>query len=308
MSADIKKIPVIVGPTAVGKTALSIELARLLGAEIISADSRQIYKYLDIGTAKVEESLRREIPHHFIDIVEPDAYYSAGMFAKQARKTIHRLQQAGIPVIVVGGSGFYIRALVEGIVEQDVRDPNLRNSLVNKLKAKGLPALYRELQETDPDYAGRISAKDTQRILRALEINALTGKTMEQWHQAGSDPAEFNPLYIGLTMERAALYERINTRVDRMLSAGLLEEVKSLLERGFNSGINALNTVGYKEAFAYLRDEISFQEMAELIKRNSRRYAKRQWTWFKGVKDISWFMMDESTSITELADKICGLL
>ncbi len=302
--AYFKKVPIIVGPTAVGKTALSIELARILGAEIISADSRQIYKYLDIGTAKAEEELRKEIPHHFIDILEPDAYYSAGMFAQQARKKIVQLHKKNIPLVVVGGSGFYIRALVDGIVDQDVRDENLRTQLLHKIDEQGLEMLYERLIRKDPDYAARISSNDTQRILRALEINELTGKTMQQWHEAGKDSAEFIPLYIGLTMDRKKLYERINTRVDQMIEKGLIEEVQTLQKKGFTRGMNALNTVGYKEVFAYLNNEISKKEMTELIKRNSRRYAKRQWTWFNSLSTINWYTLNSSNELHGLAETI----
>ncbi len=304
----LKKVPIVVGPTAVGKTAFSIELARLLGAEIISADSRQIYKYLDIGTAKVEKKFRDEIKHHFIDIVEPDAYYSAGMFAQEARKTITRLQEKGRPVIVVGGSGFYIRALVDGIVEQDVRDEGLRKQLLQKIEEHGLASLYSELSEKDPEYAGRISSGDTQRILRALEIHTLTGQTMSEWHKAGSDPAEFTPLYIGLTMNRDDLYERINLRVERMLEKGLIAEVQALIRRGYTRGMNALNTVGYKEVFAYLDKEISQKEMSEQIKRNSRRYAKRQWTWFRANPSVSWHSVESETDIRALASQMAAIL
>ncbi len=306
--SPLKKIPLIVGPTAVGKTAFSIELARLLGAEIISADSRQIYKYLDIGTAKVEEKLRKEIRHHFIDIVEPDAYYSAGMFAQEARTTIKRLQDKGIPVVIVGGSGFYIRALVDGIVEQDVRDEALRNRLMRRIEEQGLASLYSDLSEKDPDYAGRISPRDTQRILRALEIHRLTGQTMAEWHRAGSDPAEFVPLYIGLTMNRDDLYQRINVRVDTMLKKGLIAEARSLLQRGYRRGMNALNTVGYKEVFAFLDSEISKQEMVDLIKRNSRRYAKRQWTWFKANPSIQWHTIASEADVQVLAKNMAKVL
>jgi tRNA dimethylallyltransferase len=238
-----------------------------LGAEIISADSRQIYKYLDIGTAKVEKKFRDEIKHHFIDIVEPDAYYSAGMFAREAREKIAALHQKKVPVIVAGGSGFYIKALIHGIVEQDVRDPEYREKLNAERAKYGVGFLYDQLNTIDPEYANKINRNDSQRIMRALEINKITGKNLAYWLKNEQNPADFTPLYIGLTMERQELYQRINSRVDRMLQQGLLDEVRSLLDKGYPKKINALNTVGYKEAIDYLEGKITKTQMAELIKR-----------------------------------------
>ena len=300
--ALVKKVPVIVGPTAVGKTALSLEMARVLGAEIISADSRQIYKYLDIGTAKVEKKFRDEIKHHFIDIVEPDAYYSAGMFAREAREKIAALHQKKVPVIVAGGSGFYIKALIHGIVEQDVRDPEYREKLNAERAKYGVGFLYDQLNIIDPEYANKINRNDSQRIMRALEINKITGKNLAYWLKNEQNPADFTPLYIGLTMERQELYQRINSRVDRMLQQGLLDEVRSLLDKGYPKKINALNTVGYKEAIDYLEGKITKTQMAELIKRNSRRYAKRQLTWFRANKAITWQTINPHTDFRKLAD------
>ncbi len=302
------KVHIIVGPTAVGKTALSLLIAEKRPIEVISADSRQIYRYMDIGTAKVSSEIRRQIPHHFIDICTPDAYYSAGMFGKQARQTVEEIVSRGNIPLVVGGSGLYIRALVDGIFELEARDETVRRQLERRLQNEGLPALYRELHKVDPTYAAKISANDRQRILRSLEVFYVTGKPFSAWHEQKTEPAPFEAVFWGLTAERAALYRRINDRVLRMLQEGLEEEVRHLLEMGYSPQLNALNTVGYKEVIEYLDGIFSRETMIELIQRNSRRYAKRQLTWFRADKRIAWYEIAEERDLEKLAAKIVALL
>jgi len=298
------KVPIIVGPTAVGKTALSILLAQKLNSEIISADSRQIFKYMDIGTAKVERDLQQKIPHHFIDILEPDAYYSAGMFAKAARLKIYELLQREILPIVVGGSGLYIRALTDGIFEVDAKDEVLRNNLLKRAEQEGLEALYKELQNVDPVYSAKLSTNDKRRILRALEVYLITGRSFSDWHNEKTEPALFETIFFGLNSDRPQLYNRINERVEQMLQQGLVDEVQKLQQMGYHRKLNALNTVGYKEVFSYLAGEITFSEMSDLIKRNSRRYAKRQLTWYNADQRIKWFNVKDKSSLVDILSKI----
>ncbi len=281
--------PVIIlgGPTAVGKTELALQLARQLRGEIISADSRQLYRGLDIGTAKPSAAERAEVPHHFIDMLEPDQPFNAGMFQKKARALIDELRKKGRGVIVCGGTGLYIRALLRGMIPLEADMSGEREQLAGELRSRGLEALYHELEQVDPLSAGRIDPADARRITRALEIFRATGKTFSFWLGQPQTPAPFPFLYVALNRPRAELYDRINRRVDKMLAAGLVDEVRELVARG-HAAENALNTVGYKEVMAFLRGELSRDEMAELIKRNTRRYAKRQMTWFRKEPDIIW--------------------
>lgn len=282
-------VPVIIlsGPTAVGKTELALQLAIRLGGEIISADSRQLYRGLDIGTAKPSAAERAEVPHHFIDLLEPDQPFNAGLFQKQARALITGLLEKGKAVIVCGGTGLYIRALLQGMIPLDTDMSEERGQLAAELQTRGVEALYHELERVDPLSAKRIEPADARRITRALEVFRATGKTFSYWLSQPQTPAPFSYKYFALNRPREELYDRINRRVDKMLATGLVEEVKALVARGFATE-NALNTVGYKEVMAYLKEELSYEEMAERIKRNTRRYAKRQMTWLRKEPDIIW--------------------
>jgi len=301
MSVDV---PIIVGPTATGKTYLSLQIAEKIPSEIVSADSRQVYRYMDVGTAKADKDSRERITHRMIDICNPDEYYSAGMYAKDARKVIGGILDREILPVVVGGSGLYISALIDGVFDKQINDPGIRKKLENRMKEEGPNALYRDLQKCDPDYAAKISANDRQRILRSLEVYIATGRPFSRWHLQNKNPAGFKYRLIGLTMERTKLYKRIEDRVDEMLNEGLIDEVKNLQDLGYGSGLNALNTVGYKEVFAYLNDEIDFDSMIRLVKQNSRRYAKRQLTWFRKDKRIEWHEIDDKNDLDLLADNI----
>jgi len=281
-------VPVIVGPTACGKTDLALFLAEKLNAAIISADSRQIYTYMDIGTAKPTAKELSRVQHFFIDHAEPDQNYSAGDFSREARAAVINNLNGGRNCIVAGGSGMYIKALLDGIIEADLKDESVREQLNSELREKGLPALYAQLKKIDPPLAGRISENDRQRILRGLEAYFVSGKPLSEWHKESTEKAPFDFYMIGLTMHRQELYKRINNRVDRMIAGGLIREVRELLQKGYRH-TNALNAVGYKEVVSYLDGTINEKEMAELIKRNSRRYAKRQLTWFNADPRIHWF-------------------
>jgi len=301
-------VPFILGPTAVGKTKLSVLLAEELNMEVVSADSRQVYRGLDIGTAKVEKEIRRRIPHHCIDICEINAYFSAGRYAREARRIIAEIQKRDKWAVVVGGSGLYIKALTEGFFEGDIKDESIREQLNRELDEKGLNILYAQLQKTDPLYAERISSNDRQRILRGLEVLRITGRPFSEWLQKEKQPASFKPLLFGLKMNRERLYRRINNRVDLMLGAGLINEARRLQEKGFSQNLNALNTVGYKEVFLYLKNKVDYDTMVEKIKQNSRRYAKRQMTWFKKDPRILWFNCDTEKDLLTVRDQMLSLL
>ncbi len=300
----MRKVIIIAGPTAVGKTAISLELANKLGAEIVSADSRQIYKYMDIGTAKPTLEERQRIPHHFIDLFLPDVPYSAGAFGKDARQLIDTLFNSGKLPIVVGGAGFYIRALVDGLQTPEIQDAQIKQDLTQRLQEAGLAVLFNELQKKDPVAARQIHPNDSQRILRALEVIQISGQPFSNFLDQRLSPANFTPIFIGFTRERQHLYQIIEKRVDSMLQQGLVDEVQQLWEQGYGPELNALQTVGYKEVFDFLQNRISRVEMINLIKRNTRRYAKRQLTWFKADRRIFWINLDETSKIELLIESI----
>lgn len=301
------KVPIIVGPTAVGKTALALDLASKLAVEIVSADSRQVYRYLDIGTAKPTPAERAAVRHHFIDIRDPDQYFSAGEYGREARACIRQLCAAGVQPVVVGGSGFYLRALVDGLFAPEISDLDTKERIRKQIGQNGLAAVYQELTRLDPDSAQRIHPNDEQRIVRALEVYALTGKPISSYQAGTEEPADFTPIFIGLDRERQALYRRIEDRVDEMIAAGLVPEVEALRRRGFSSELNSLQTVGYQEIFSYLNGQLTLPQAIELIKQNSRRYAKRQLTWFRRDARVRWFDLSQ-VELTAVSDLVLVLL
>ncbi len=306
MAARAKKriVPIIVGPTGVGKTYLSTLLAEKLPLEIISADSRQIYKYLDIGTAKPSKDVRAKIPHHFVDILAPDHFYSAGEFGKDARKCIDDILGKGKIPCVVGGSGLYVKALLEGFFPDDVRDDKIRESLQQRLQNEGPEALYYSLQAADPASAKKNHPNNTQRVIRALEVYLASGAKLSDLQMQKTDPPNFTPLKFGINKERKQLYRDTNTRVEQMFLQGLLAEVANILNKGYNKHLNSLNTVGYKEVIQYLEGNITYDECIRLVKRNSRRYAKRQLTWLRSDADIYWFQIESRQDYLVAANKI----
>ncbi len=301
-----KVVLVLLGPTGIGKTAVSRELARQVPVEIISADSRQIYRYMDIGTDKPDPAFRAEVPHHFVDELTPDVPFSAGEFAQRARAVIQQILQKKVLPLVVGGSGLYIRALLEGFFEQDVKDETLRQQLEEKARREGPETLYQELKAVDPVSAAAIHPNNVKRVIRALEVYYLSGKPISRWHQQ-RDPAPFPYIKIGLTMDREALYARINQRVEQMFDAGLIEETRRLLAMGYSPRLNALNTVGYKEVIQFLNDEIDLYTCVELVKRNTRRFAKRQFTWFRAEKHVHWLELPPDYQPAAVAEEILKL-
>ena len=292
----------LVGPTASGKTAVSIELARALDAEIISADSRQVYRHLDIGTAKPSRELRSLIPHHFVDELTPDRDFSAGEFGARGRERIANLFSRGRVALVVGGSGLYVKSLLDGFFEGPGSDPETRAELERRLAAEGVDSLLNELRKVDPAFAAAVDPTKPRRIVRALEVYRLTGTPLST-HQTEMRPTlDYSHVSYGLRWERAELYKRIERRCDEMIKTGLLDEVERLAQLGYTDGLNALNTVGYAEVFAHRRGELGFAEMVQRMKQNSRNYAKRQMTWFRKDPRIRW--IDAASPAEEVAREI----
>lgn len=301
---SLPKILAIIGPTGSGKTPLSIIFAERMHGEIVSADSRQIYKHLDIGTAKPTAAELRRVLHHFISILEPEEEYNAGMFGKDARVAIQEIISRKKLPLLVGGSGLYIKSVVDGLFEGPGKDPEIRTRLEDKLEKEGAAVLFAELKRVDPISASKAPPTKPRRIIRALEVYYITGQPISQLHAKQSNEPEFETVQFALEWDRKTLYARINHRVDTMIEMGLLAEVKHLKEKNFSATLNALNTVGYKEVFNYLDGVYDFNEMLRLIKQNTRRFAKRQLTWFRADKRIHWIPMNEKKSLEEAAEEI----
>jgi tRNA dimethylallyltransferase len=300
----MEQVIVITGPTCSGKTYLSIEIAQKLQTEIISADSRQIYKYLDIGTAKPSRSELKKVKHHFIDILNPDQNFNVSEFETDALKIINRVITKNKIPVVAGGSGLYLKALVDGIFNTVDTDAELREMLLNQRKELGNEFLYDELKKIDPISASKMLPQNYKRVIRAIEVFHLTGKSIMVLQENYKREINFEFMQFGLRWERDLLYQNIDFRVDKMIEEGLIEEVKNVLEKGYDKNINALNTVGYKEIISYLEGSISLGKAIELIKRNTRRYAKRQLTWFNKDKRISWIDIKEKTELNKTSDEI----
>lgn len=298
------KIPILVGPTASGKTDLSLRIAERLSFEILSADSRQVYRHMDIGTAKPTEEERRRVPHHCIDIADPDAVFSAGQYGMLARGIVRGILSRNKTALVVGGSGLYIRALVDGIFHGNFRDEGVRRRLNEEAEGLGLESMHRCLRDVDPVAAGRIHPNDRRRIIRALEVCAISGRPLSRLQKEGTEPADFDPLFFGLNWPRDVLYERIERRVDRMMEKGLVDEVRKLKETGYSPAHNAMDSVGYREIFHHLDGRITLEEAVALIKKNTRRFAKRQMTWFRSDRRIEWMEVRDSMEFDGMADRI----
>ncbi len=295
MTSTIAKprIIVICGPTATGKTGAAIKVAEEFNGEIISADSMQIYRNMNIGTAKPTPRELHSKPHHMIDIADPDEPFDAARFAEQAREIVYRLHGRGIAPIVAGGTGLYIKALTRGLFQAEALDTQVRQQIKSETVDLDSRVLHDRLHEIDPEAAARIHPNDRFRILRAIEMHAATGVALsdhQRRHGFGDRP--FQVFNIGLVLEREALYARIDRRVDAMLAAGLEQEVAGLLKSGYGEDLKSMQSIGYRHMAAFLNGNLSREETVQTMKRDTRRYAKRQMTWFRAVKDIIWIEPD----------------
>lgn len=302
----MNKIPLIIltGPTAVGKTDLSIKLAKSLDAEIISADSMQIYKYMDIGSAKVTEEEMDGVVHYMIDEVTPDVPFSVSEFQSRSEKYIDEIHAKGKNIIVTGGTGLYLNSL---IYDMDFAKSNanseIREKLEQELKENGIDYMHEKLKSLDEEAANRIHKNNTKRVIRAIEV-CLSGQKMSDFSKDLNYNEKYKPIIIILNRDREVLYDRINRRVDIMLENGLLDEVKSLLKMGYKKDMISMQGIGYKELIKYLDGEYTYEEAVEIIKRDSRRYAKRQITWFKRYQDAKWFDLDKYQDVEKLKEDI----
>jgi tRNA dimethylallyltransferase len=296
-----KYVLAVVGPTAVGKTELCVKLARRFGTEIVSADSRQFFRELTIGTAKPGAAEQGGIPHHFVDSHGIAETYNAGAFERDALAKLAELFTRASVAILTGGSGLYIRLVTEGMDEMPPADPEVRAQLNETFQREGLAPLLTQLDQLDPAYAATVDRANPQRVMRALEVCLSTGQPYSAFRQGKKADRPFRTVKIGLNRDRAELYDRIDRRMDAMLAAGLVEEVRSLSPYRHH---NALQTVGYSEVFGYLDGAYDYAEMVRLLKRNSRRYAKRQLTWFTRDPDIRWFHPDDYEAIVQYAETV----
>ncbi len=288
----------IVGPTATGKSGLALRLAPGLGAEIVNADALQVYRGLDIGTAKPSMAERLLVRHHLLDVLDPGERFSAGLFSRLAGASLERLRTDRRSALVVGGSGLYLRALFEGISEIPETPPAVRESLRARLEIEGLDALRAELRRVDPTTDARLARGDTQRILRALEVATATGVPLSAW-LARKPPkqSQFTPRKLGLTLSRALLYDRIRARVESMLESGWLREVEFLLSQGYSGEEPAFQAIGYRQLVRHLRGEVSLGDAVEETIRATRQYAKRQLTWFRKDQSVRWFDATEAGAL-----------
>lgn len=306
-----KTVVAIIGPTAVGKTKLSIRMAKRFDGEIISGDSMQIYKGMDIGTAKIKEEETEGIPHHMIDIKEPDEEFSVADFQVTVRSYIDEISRKGHLPIIVGGSGLYIQAALYNYqFSNEKRDETLTKKLEELIQVKGIMPLYDYLKKIDPEEAKKIHPNNHRRVIRAIEIYETTGKTKSEYQKDQKLESPYNVNLIGLEMDREELYERINKRVDQMVEDGLIQEVESFYRKGYEQ-FQSMRGIGYKEFIPYLKGEESLEDSIRTLKRNSRRFAKRQFTWFKNKMEVNWYPIttenhDEKFSM--ILDDLAGFL
>lgn len=297
------KLLIILGPTGAGKTQLAIHLARSGGGEIISADSMQVYRYMDIGTAKPDQTERAGVPHHLIDVADPDETFHASAYIQMAGRILGARENKDKYFLVVGGAGLYIKALLGGLFSGPGADHELRAYYRDQLERFGRAHLYGILKAKDPLAAARIESHDISRIIRALEIWDLSGQSIvrkQGEHHFGLRPYRY--LKIGLTMARERLYERIDKRVEEMMARGFVEEVKWLLEQGYHEGLKSMQSLGYRHMVAYVNGRQSLEESVEKMKRDTRQYAKRQATWFRGDREINWLDAQDIPAVTKLCE------
>lgn len=306
----MKKIPLVIltGPTAVGKTNLSIQLAKKMNMEIISADSMQIYKYMDVGSAKVTEDEMNGVKHYLIDEVTPDYSFSVSEFQERANNYINQIVKKGKLPLVTGGTGLYLNSLIYNMdFAKSDADNELREMLRVELEENGIDYMYEKLKSLDEEAANRIHKNNTKRVIRAIEV-CMSGKKMSDFSNDLKLNEKYEPIIIVLNRDREHLYRRINKRVDIMISQGLEDEVKTLLNMGYSSDLVSMQGIGYKEIIKYLNNEYTYEEAIEIIKRDSRRYAKRQLTWFRRYENAKWFDLDNYNDEKILLDDVISYI
>jgi len=292
MLSNTRKIIAVIGPTCTGKSALSVDLAKTFHGEVVNGDSMQVYRHFNIGTAKPDLAARNAVPHHLIDIIDPSGDFQAAMFKESADRAIKEIWSRNRVPVIVGGTGLYMKALIYGLFKAP-RDSLLRERLHGEYHDDPL-GFYEKVKEIDPEYAMRISHRDRIRLVRAMEVYTLTGMTvtsLEKGH--GFREPRYNALKIGLQKDRDELYSRIDQRVEEMLDKGWVEEVKNILSMGYSEWLKPFSGIGYREIVLYIKGFIRYEDMVKDIKKHTRRYAKRQFTWFAKEKDVSWFQYPE---------------
>jgi len=300
MTEKLPRLVILSGPTGSGKSGLAIELASLFGAEILSADSMQVYRGMDIGTAKLPMSERKGITHHLIDIVDPDQEFNAALFLSRALPIIDDCQRKDTPIIVVGGTGLYVKALMGGLFRCPASQRELRRDLWEEYKKRGLAYLYKRLRKVDSKAAESIHSMDAIRVIRALEVIDLTGRPFSELTQEhGFSERRFVTLHLCLHVDRDVLYDRINARALSMIDAGLVGEVEGLLAKGYGPELKPIKAIGYRHIVGYLKGDWNLAEAARLIQRDTRRYAKRQITWFKADPEVFWVDPEDRSEIID---------
>ncbi|RMH03602.1 MAG: tRNA (adenosine(37)-N6)-dimethylallyltransferase MiaA [Nitrospirae bacterium] len=301
----VKPLVVLVGPTAIGKSRIAIPVAKAMGTEILTADSTQVYRGMDIGTDKPSLADREAVPHWLIDLVNPDEPFNAGTYRRYALQVIERLHRTGKVPLIVGGTGLYIRAVIRGLWPGPPVDWSLRRALEAEAEERGLAAMYHELLRVDPQAVQRVHPHDRVKILRALEVYRQTGTPLSVAHQRhGFQDRPFTPLLLGLMMERSALYRRIEARVDVELAKGLVEETRRLLQSGYDRNLVSMKSLGYRQMAGFVLGEYSFEEAVRRLKRDTRRFAKRQMTWFRKEPDLVWIELQEHDAEEEVVERI----
>ncbi|MCI0426525.1 MAG: tRNA (adenosine(37)-N6)-dimethylallyltransferase MiaA [Nitrospiraceae bacterium] len=302
-----KPVVVMVGPTAVGKSRVAVEVAKAFETEVLTADSRQIYRGMDVGTDKPVPEERQAVPHRLIDLVDPNESFNAGLYRRRAIDEIERLYRGRRLPLVVGGTGLYVRTILKGLCDAPQADPIVRASLRQESKDQGYDRLYARLVEVDPVVAARLHPRDESKVIRALEVYQLCGRRMSEFQQKhGFAERPYSALIIGLNRDRDALYRRIEERIDRQLAHGLIEETRQLLAQGYQRDSAAMKGLGYRQVAEHLAGEYDVAEMVRRFKRDTRHFSKRQMTWFRKEPGIQWLTIEESESVQHTAALVIG--
>lgn len=304
-----RPVVVLLGPTAVGKSRVAVQVARHFGTDVLTADSRQVYRGMDIGTDKPTMAERQGVPHRLIDLADPDRTFNTGWYRQAALAEIERLRAAGRLPLVVGGTGLYIRTLVRGLCPAPPADPEIRTELLTISREQGRNQLYAALVRVDPETAARLHPNDEAKVIRALEVHRLTGRPMSAMHKEHAfQESLFVSLLIGLHRPKEQLYRRIEERIDWQLAHGMVEETRTLLDRGYDRQLEAMKGLGYRQVSAYLAGDYDYDEMVRKFKRDTRHFAKRQMTWFRKEPGIVWLSVEESESLDQTVSRVIEII